>query len=200
MWLAFAPFQNLLGTTHYGHLLRQAFFSRAPPLIFVMWLLIQRRKVRGSLVDALPGLYLGFVLASALLAGTVVGVTQTGLSGSSVGLTQIYAIICIGVVAYYFVAFVETDEALERRVAAVLLLVGSSIAAIADAGKVAGLNGKMAGFDFGATGANSSGVVEQGRVAGPLGEAGVFGTFLGAVLVIAVAILIWDLHRARCAN
>lgn len=194
-WLAFAPFQNLLGTTHYGHLLRQALFS-APPLIFVLWLLIQRRRVRGSLVDALPGLYLGFVLASAVLAGTLVSVTQTGLSGTSVGLTQIYAIICIGVVVYYFVAFVELDEAFERRIATVFLVVGSLIAAIADAGKAAGLNGKVAGFDFGAASTTSSGGVVEGRVAGPLGEAGVFGTFLGAVLVIAVAILVWGGPRS----
>jgi hypothetical protein len=194
-WLAFAPWQNTLGTTQSGHLLRQALFS-APPLIFVLWLLIQRRRVRGSLVDALPVVYLGFVLASAILAGTLTSVTQTGLTGTSVGLTQIYSIICIGVVVYYFVAFVDFDEAFERRIAAVFLFVGSLIAAVADVGKVAGLNGKVAGFDFGASSTDSSGVVAQGRVAGPLGEAGVFGTFLGAVLVIAVAILIWNGPRS----
>jgi O-antigen ligase len=194
-WLAFAPWVNTLGTTQSGHLLRQAFFS-APPLIFVLWLLIQRRRVRGSFVDALPALYLGFVLASALLAGTLTSVTQTGLTGTSVGLTQIYSIICIGAITYYFIAFVEFDEGFERRLATVFLSIGSLIAVIADAGKVAGLNGKVAGFDFGATSVDSSGVVAEGRVAGPLGEAGVFGTYLGAVLVIAVAILIWDGPRS----
>jgi O-antigen ligase len=191
VWLAFAPFQNTLGTGQSGHLFRQAFFS-APPLIFVLWLLLQRRKVRGSLVDALPALYLCYVLASALLTGTLVAVTQTGLSGSSVGLTQIYSIICIGVVSYYFLAFVDLDESLERRIAAVLLYTGSLIAVLAVVGKVAGLTGKVAGFDFGSSSVNSSGVVEQGRVAGPLGDAGVLGTFLGVVLVVAVAILVWE--------
>jgi O-Antigen ligase len=158
----------------------------------VLWLLIERRRVRGSLTDALPGLYLAFVIASALLAGTLVAVTQTGVSGSSVGLTQIYSVIGIGVISYYFLAFSDLDDSLERRVAAVLLGTGSLIALTTVLGKVAGLSGKHLGFDFGSSTVNSSGVVEQGRVAGPLGEAGVYGTFLGAVLVVAVAILVWE--------
>jgi O-antigen ligase len=183
-WFALAPFITTSaaeGTV--GHYSKMALFS-APPLMFLMWVLTRRTAIRGSIVDALPALYLGFVLASWALHGT---------SGP---LTQIYTTVGIGVIVYYFCVFVDLDESFERHVAAALLLAGSVIGAFVIIGKAVGLSGNFAGFQFGSTQTlHTTGAVQLGR-AGALGGPGVLGVFLGFTLVVAIAILVWEGPRS----
>jgi O-antigen ligase len=194
-WLALAPFlATAAADGAVGHRFRMAFFS-APPLLFVVWLLTRRRPVRASFVDVLPALYLGLVVTSPLLHGTPLDLNQANLNGSSVALTQIYSTVAIGVIGYYFCAFADLGESFERHVAGALLLAGSVIAGIVIVGKVLGLSGTVAGFEFGSNQTLSSGTEQLGR-ASALGGPGVLGTFLGFTLVTAIAILVWEGPRS----
>jgi len=196
VWLGLAPFiQTTTRDSPLGHRFSMIFYS-APPFMFLIWALIQRRRIRASVVDLVPALYLAFVVASVIFSGTAIAVTQANLSGSSVTLTQIYSIVAIGVITYYLCAFVELDDSFERHVAAALLLGGSIIGVLVVVGRAAGLAGNVAGFDFGSTYVlPTTGAVVQGR-ASALGGPGALGAFLGATFVLALAILVWGGPRS----
>jgi O-antigen ligase len=200
-WLVLAPFvQTAAPGSAVGHKISMAFYS-APPFLFLMWGMLQRKRVRPSVIDLFPGLYLAFVLASAIFSGATISVTQKNLTGvpaavaqtvTSVALTQIYAAVAIGVIAYYFCAFADFGDSLERRVAAVLLVSGSIIGAFVVLGRVVGLAGNVAGFNFGSTYiVPNTGAVVEGR-ASALGGPGALGTFLGAAFVVALSVLVWQ--------
>ncbi|HEY2371465.1 MAG TPA: O-antigen ligase family protein [Gaiellaceae bacterium] len=170
-WLAVAPFiQGTVGSTGAGHALRVVVYS-VPPLLFAFWTLTRRRAVELTFLDALPLLYLVLVIISA----------RAGPGHPTK--TQVYAIVGIAVAVYYFVAFGPTGRDIFPRVARVLLLTGCVSAMWVMISRAAGLNSSQNLYDPTASAARS---------AGTFGQPAVLGTFLGVVLVLALAILAWD--------
>jgi O-antigen ligase len=168
LWLGVAPFLQDVGTGRLQHLVRIALYS-APPLLFLVWTLLQRRAVRGSFIDLLPAVWAGYVVGSALLAGV------------NVSATQVFSIVVTGAIVYYFCAFCSLEEGIEHRVVRVLL---ASIALVSVVVEV----GKFAGHSYGYQ-ADPNANVE--RAVGPLSSPAVLGTVIGAGLALALAVLVW---------
>jgi len=168
VWLCVAPFLQDAGTGRLQHLIRIALYS-APPLLFLVWTLLQRRAVRGSFVDLLPAAWAAYVLGSAFLAG------------AGVSATQLFGVVVTGVIVYYFCAFCSLDEGIELRIARVLLASTAVVSIVVEVGK-------LAGHGFGYV-ADTSANVE--RAAGPFGSPAVLGTVVGVGVVLALAVLVW---------
>jgi hypothetical protein len=173
-WLVLAPFlQNDVRDTPVGHAAAILLYS-APPLLFFFWMLVGRKRVKGSLIDLFPGLYLGLVLVSAELTG-------------SDSLTQIYAVIAIGVITYYCCVFgFIGDKTLERSILGTLLITGFIVSGLVILGKVTGLS-----WAYAANSLPSAGTTSE-RATGTLSNPAVLGTFLGSAFVLALAILVWN--------
>jgi O-antigen ligase len=172
VWLAAAPFvQSNVGHTHAGHAVRVLVYS-APPLLFLLWTLARRRAVPASLVDILPVSYLALVVVSAALSPT------------QVSPTQLYSTVAIGVIAYYFCAYVSFEGDVFDKVAAILLATGSIVAVLVIVQKVFGV-GPAAGFQL-------DSATSAERAAGTFGNPAVFGTYLGVAFTLALAVLVWD--------
>ena len=168
-WLLVAPLLQDVGSGRLEHLLRIGLYS-APPLLFLFWTLLHRRAVRGSFVDVLPAAYAAYVVGSAVLAGV------------NVSATQVFSVVVTGVIVYYFCAFCSLGDGIELRIVRVLLVSTAIVSIVV-------LVGKVAGHNYGYQ-ADTTADVE--RAAGPLGAPGVLGTFLGAGVVLAVALLVWS--------
>jgi O-antigen ligase len=176
-WLVAAPFlQSTFGGTQSGHALRIVLYS-APPILFLVWAVIQRRQIRGSLVDLLPLLYLVVVILSAAFGAS---------SGSP---TQLYSTVAIGVILYYFCAFGSFDETVGTQVFRVFLLTGSIVAAFVILGRLGIGLGAVTQFQVDV---NAS----AERAAATLGNPAVLGTFLGTTFVSALAVLLWGGPRS----
>jgi O-Antigen ligase len=169
LWLLAAPFLQDVGQGRAQHLARVLFFS-SPPLLFGVRVLLERRSVRGSFVDVFPAAYFLFVLASIVI------------TGSSISVTQLFSIVGIGVIVYYFCAFAPLGEGFEQRVLRVFLATSIIVAVLT-------LIGKLGGLKFGYTADTSSNVA---RATGPLGDPVYLGTFLGVGFVVALAVLVWS--------
>jgi len=170
-WLVIAPFlQGTVGSTGGGHALRVAAYSM-PPLLFALWTFTQRRAAEPTLIDAMPLLYLVVVILS-VYAG----------QGHPTK-TQIYAIVGIGISAYYFLAFGPLGRDLFPKLARVLLLAGCASAAWV-------LFTRATGVDSSSYKTDSSS--EASRAVGTFGSPAALGTFLGIALVLALAILAWS--------
>jgi O-antigen ligase len=170
VWLAAAPFvQSTLGSSGGGHNLRVVIYS-APPLLFALWALVHRRSVQPTFLDALPALYFVLVVVSAALSPT------------HTGLTHLYSIVGVGIVVYYFCAFAVLGNDVFTRIARVLLATGSIAAAWVIVQRATGAGSSSFQLDT---------VSSAERAAGTFGSPAVFGTFLGAVLTLALTILVW---------
>jgi hypothetical protein len=169
LWLLAAPFLQDVGQGRAQHLARILFFS-SPPLFFGAQALLERRSVRGSFVDVFPAAYLMFVVASAVI------------TGSNASTTQLFSVVGIGVIVYYFCAFAPLDESIELRIVRVLLVTSVIVAIIT-------LIGRLGGLKFGYTSDTSSNVT---RATGPLGDPVYLGTFLGVGFVAALTVLVWS--------
>ena len=167
-WLFAAPFVQDLGTGRLQHLLRIGLYS-APPLLFLAWSMLQRRAVRGSLVDLLPAAYVAYVVGSALVAGV------------NTSATQVFGVVVTGAIVYYFSAFCSLDEGIERRLAAVVLLTSVVVSLVVVAGN---LTGQSFGYS-----ADRSANAE--RASGTFGSPGLLGTFVGVGFAVALAVLVW---------
>jgi hypothetical protein len=104
------------------------------------------------------------------------------ITGSTISVTQLFSIVGIGVIVYYFCAFAPLGEGIEQRVLRVLLVTSIIVAVIT-------LIGRLGGLKFGYTADTSSNVA---RATGPLGDPVYLGTFLGVGFVVALAILVWS--------
>lgn len=170
-WLVVAPFvQGTIGSSGAGHVFRVLIYS-VPPLLFVLWTLTERRAANFTFVDALPAVYFVIVLISA----------HFGSGNPSP--TQIYSVVGVGVVIYYFCAFGPLEQRIFPRIAAVLLATGCISAVWVMISRAAGFGSSSYQLDLAAS---------AQRAAGTFGAPAVFGTFLGVVVVLALAILAWD--------
>jgi hypothetical protein len=176
-WVVAAPFlQSTFAGTQAGHALRIVLYS-APPLLFAAWAAIQRREIRGSIVDVVPLLYLGVVVLSA------------GFSASSVSPTQLYSTVGIGVIVYYFCAFGPLGETVGLKVFRIFLITGSIVAAFVILGKLGIGLGSATRFQVDVAASSE-------RAAATFGNPAVLGTFLGAAFVVALAVLAWGGPRS----
>jgi O-antigen ligase len=176
-WIAVAPFlQSTFGASRSGHALRIVLYS-APPLLLAAATLLQRRSIRGSLVDLVPFGYLGVAALSA------------EFSASSVSPTQLYSTVAIGIIVYYFCAFGPLDDAVVARLFRILLVTGSVVAAFVILGRAGIGLGSATRFqvDYSAS---------AERASATFGNPAVLGTFLGAALVVSLAVLVWNGPRS----
>jgi O-antigen ligase len=169
-WLLVAPFvQGTIGSSGAGHVFRVLIYS-FPPLLFVLWTLVERRAVSLTFVDALPALYFVLVLISA------------HFGDGNPSPTQLYSIVGIGVVIYYFCAFGPLGGDVFPRIAAVLLWAGSASAAWVILSRVTGIDRSSYQLDVAAS---------AQRAAGTFGSSAALGMFLGVIIALALAVLAW---------
>ena len=96
-----------------------------PPLILLVRMAMGAVDVRGLwAIDALPALYLGYVVASARMFPTQF------TSSASTHWTSLYISVGAGVFAYYFTAFAKTSPRFPELVAATLLWAGVIVAVL----------------------------------------------------------------------
>ncbi len=173
VWLAAAPFvQSTLHGSGGGHALRVLAYS-APPLLFVLWTIVHARSARPTLVDILPALYFVVVVISA------------SLSPTSTSPTQLYSIVGVGIVVYYFCAFTSFAEDVPVKIAAVLLAAGCVVATWVIVERATGIGASASRYQLDIA-------ASAERAAGTFGNPAVFGTFLGAVFALALTILVWN--------
>jgi O-Antigen ligase len=168
LWIFAAEFLQDVGTGRLMHLVRIALFS-APPLLFLAWSVLQRRAIRGSLVDLFPAGYVAYAVGSALIAGV------------NVSKTQLFAIVATGVIVYYFCAFCSLDEGIEQRIARAFLASTAIVAVVVEVGKVIG-------HGYGYVADNPAQVQ---RAVGPFGSPAVLGAVVGSGAALALAVLVW---------
>ncbi len=175
-WFAVAP---LLQETiiHPGVGTRLDLLYRAPPVILLFLTLVRRGvRKRGSWYDALPALYLGYVVLA-------LGLSQW-VHPSSTTYRTLYYTTGIGVFLYYIVAF-GTPNLKVRKVAHALFGSGILVSLFSIIQAVGGWSPWA-----------DNGWTADGRVVGPLQNPAVVGTFLGFVVAMAVAAFVWDADRS----
>lgn len=175
-WLFIAPLvQGAANGAHSGHSVSKFFF-------LVLSILLIVRLGTGSIrihglwaIDALPALYFIYVLISGRLLHTPF------TSAGATTLKAIYISIGIGIVTYYFVAFAKTSNRFPEMVAAAFVWSGVVVAA--------------SGIVDGLTGWNlwNQAVVDGNirRAVSTFQSPFEFGTYLGACVAFAVAILVF---------
>jgi O-antigen ligase len=175
-WLFFAPLvQGAAGGQDRGHIFFVLLFF-APPLALVARLAIDGvRSSNFSIVDALPALYLGYILVR-------VELIPSQFSGTEASWRGIYAAVGVAVVAYYFAAFGKTSERFPELVARSLLAGGITVASFALVEAATGWN-----LWHQVVGGNG----ELRRVVATFTSPAALGTYLGACVVFAAATLIW---------
>jgi O-antigen ligase len=174
-WIVIAPFvQGTIGSSGAGHVFRVLIYS-FPPLLFVLWTVTQRRDVSLTFVDALPALYLVIVALSA----------QFGDGNPSP--TQVYSIVGIGVILYYFCAFGPLGRDIFPRLAGALLASGCASAAWVMLARAAGIDKASYQLDVAA---------QANRASGTFGSSAVLGMFLGVIIALALSILAWGGPRS----
>jgi O-Antigen ligase len=175
-WLFCAPLvEGASGGQHYGH----AFFKY---LFFVPPLILAARMAMGAVrrphlwvIDALPALYLAYILVRGRLL-------PSEFAGNEASLRGIYGVVGIAVLGYYFTAFGETSDQFPMKVARTLLWSGVVVASFALIDAATGWN-----LWHNTTGGNG----QVRRVSATLDGPVPLGTFLATGLAFAVAILVW---------
>jgi O-antigen ligase len=181
-WLFCAPLvQGPGGGTARGHAFFVLLFF-VPPLILAARMAMGAvRPTRLWVVDVLPAVYLLYILIRVRLL-------PSEFSGTEASLRGIYASVGIGIIGYYFAAFARTSERFPVRVGSSLLW-GSIIVAVlalVDAATAWNLwSIHEAGQEIGAR-----------RVVATFTSPAALGSYLGAGVVFAVAILAWKGPRS----
>jgi O-antigen ligase len=181
-WLFCAPFvQGASGGSHFGHGFFKFLFF-VPPLIVVLRMALgEVRRPTLRAVDALPALYLLYIIIR-------IKVDPSQYSGTDANLRGVYAAVGLGIIGYYFAAFGRTSDRFPLRIAAALLWSGIAVTVLA--------------FIDAATAWNLWRIHEVGegtdvrRVVATFTSPGALGAFLGATAVFAVAILAWNGPRS----
>jgi O-antigen ligase len=180
-WLFCAPLvQGAAAGDHPGHVLYKILFL-GPPLILVA------RAATGALdlrdlwvIDALPALYVAWVLVS-------VHLVDPEFKGSSSSLRAIYFVVGVGIIAYYITAIGKTSDRFPTAVARALLWSGIVVAVLA-------LVDAATGWNPWNTTIGGNGQVR--RVASTFSGPPALGAYLGAGVAFAVAILLWNGPRS----
>jgi hypothetical protein len=179
-WLFFAPFLQVgaTGPALAHHISTGIYF--APTLMFVIWLVFGKGARRAvPSVDIFPAALVLVAVLSIFLEA------QAGVSRITL-VDHLYRNVGIGVIAYYFCAMGPAGPAPWTPLAGVLL--GSSIVVSGMA-----LVEKATGWTLWGDSGWHAGVL---RVVGPLANPAVLGTFLGAAVAVATAILLWNGPRS----
>jgi O-antigen ligase len=177
VWLMAAPFlQESAHNTRYGHLAAQALYLLPPLLLALAFALRRDASRRFWLIDALPALYIIYIFISMALVSS----EPTSVTGE---LRPVYVTAAIGICLYYFIAFGPTTPAIAVRVAAAVLGSGCVMAVMTIVEGFTSWNlwNDTVFWDS---------VVR--RAVATLGNPAVLGTFLGAGVAIALAVLLWD--------
>jgi hypothetical protein len=179
-WLLAAPIlQGAAGGGESAHPLFTLFYL-VPPLILAARMALGDARVRRFwTIDALPALYLAYVVVSVKL-------TSPELKGSA-GMTSIYSAVGLGVVLYYFIAFGHTSRRLPRSIAACLIWSGIAVATLTLVESQTGWN------PYGDRVVQADGLA---RAVATLGSPFALGTFLGATVSFALAIVYWNGPRS----
>jgi hypothetical protein len=178
-WLFAAPFvQGAAGGTHHGH----AFFTYlfvAPPLILVVRLALGAGRVpRLWFVDVLPALYIGFAFASVLLFKSPLASPQEA------SIKSIYIALGEGIFAYYFMLFLKPSSRFAGDVCSALIWSAIPISVLTVVDGVTRWNlWHNVVSDFNGT---------LWRAVSTFTSPEEVGTFIGAVVAFAVAILLWN--------
>jgi O-antigen ligase len=172
-WLVVAPYlQEAANRSAIGNSLSRVLYT-LPLGLFVAWLVTARSdRVRPRVVDLLPAGVLVYSLAS--LAFTNPNWVEN--------VRSLVLLLGPGVVAYYFTAFGPIGRDPVRHVARALLIGAVVLSAMAIVEARTGWN------LWHDTGWRNAGVP---RSVATLSNPAVLGTFLGAAIVIAVAVLAW---------
>jgi O-antigen ligase len=179
-WLLAAPLlQGAAGGGETAHPLFTLFYL-VPPLILAARMALGDARVRRFwAIDALPALYLAYVLVSEQF-------TSPELKGSA-GLTSIYGTVGLGVVLYYFIAFGHTSRRLPTKIATCLIWSGIAVAALTLLDSQTGWN------PYGDRIVQHDGLA---RSVATLTSPFALGTFLGATVSFALAIVYWNGPRS----
>ena len=179
-WLLAAPIlQGAAGGEETAHPLFTLFYL-VPPLILAARMALGDARVRHFwTIDALPALYLAYVVVS-------VKFTSPELRGST-GMTSIYGAVGLGVVLYYFIVFGHTSRRLPRSIAACLIWSGIVVAALTLVDSQTGWN------PYGDRIVQADGLA---RAVATLASPFALGTFLGATVSFALAIVYWNGPRS----
>jgi hypothetical protein len=182
-WILAAPFvQGAAGGTHHGHIFFKYLFV-VPPLILIVRLLLGAgRMPRLWFVDVLPAVFLGFAFASVLVFKSPLASPQHSSAKS------VYIALGEAVLAYYFLLFLKPSARFPMKVSAALIWSGIPISILTIVDGVTRWNlWHNVVSDFNGT---------LWRAVSTFTSPEEVGTFLGAVLAFAVAILLWDGPRS----
>ena len=175
-WLFFGPFfQSYARFNRIGWILSS--------IVYVLPLAIMALQMLGSnnlarrlrWYDALPFAYLTLVLLSQAVVGA------SALLSFHFYVSLVYGGILVGVPLYYFCAFGPLDRLSASGVAAALLSSSSIVGAMAIAEHYTSWN--LWGQHYGD---------HPPRVVSTLAQPAVLGAFLGAGIMVATAVLVWD--------
>jgi hypothetical protein len=185
-WLFLAPiFQESAGKNRLGQLLSLGLYT-APPLVLGLKILLNRRRwVSRAWFDALPLLFVAYVFASLLLTSP-----HTLRSGAVGTLRSFYQTVALGAIVYYMVAYWPRRVPSFAAVCRVILAASVVQATLTTIEWGSGWN-----LWHDTTWQQAGDVRSIGTLANPA----LTGAFIGAGIVIALAILCWkgppQLHR-----
>jgi O-antigen ligase len=180
-WLFAAPLvQGASSGDHSGHIYYRLLFV-VPPVILVLRMVTGAIDLRDLwVVDALPALYVAYIIVSANLI-------SSGFRGESSDLRGIYNGVGIAMVAYYFTAFGRTSAQFPVLVARALIWGGIVVAVFALVEAASGWNLWGNALLEG---------TQLRRGVSTFTSPGAMGAYLGAGVAFAIAILAWNGPRS----
>jgi len=181
-WLFLAPiFQTAADTSALGRGLTWALYI-GPALVLAMLTILRRRNVPVRIVDYLPGVYVAYVLAAILLTTSLIKDETVGTAKA------VFTIQVIGAVVYYFLTFGPGRDVRAVTIVGTLMIAGLVQGLFALAEITIGWN--LWGYR------DWQNVQGRARAVSTLANPDVLGLFLGASIVTAVAVLVWDGPRS----
>ena len=175
-WLLLAPaLQESADLSRIGHLLSLALYTAPPIVIALKTLLSQEKRPAASWIDIVPGAYVAYVLASLVITSNALGANPVGV------MRGFYETVALGAIVYYVIVFWPGKAASTTMIAWALLC-----------GAV--FEGAMSCVEF-AVGWNLWGdygwrrAGDIARSVGTLTNPALLGAFLGAAIVLALAVL-----------
>jgi O-antigen ligase len=175
-WLFAAPLvQGASNGSHYGHSVNKFFFLGLSLLLIVRMALGSVRIHSLWAIDALPALYFFYVVVSARFFPSAF------TSAENSTLKALYISIGVGIVGYYFAAFANTSRRFPQMVAGAFVWSGLLVAVL---GIVDGLTGWNLWNQHVANG-------DISRAVSTFPSPFEFGTYLGACVAFALAILVY---------
>jgi len=181
-WLFCAPFVEGASAGHHsGHVFFKFLFLVPPLILLARMATGELRLSRLSAIDIVPALYLAYIVVRVQLL-------PSSFSGSDAVLRSVYSAVGIGIIGYYFAAFARTSGRFPQRVAWSLLWGAIIVAVLA-------LVDAATGWNLWNTDEYGEGTATR-RVVSTFTSSGAVGTYIGAGVVFAVAILAWKGPRS----